>query len=191
MTASSLQAYQPLNQHDEENNKVSEKPRNNCFTHLYGTLQRERIRWASWTTRISWVLVICLIVSNWYTWVQLRTKLECHDRPTIVFCKYRTICHVLIFVNFPTAAPASSVIKYENVVFQAGIDSDTSPYQGPISEASDEMWEELHKRKIHPLSKYLVQRSRIQMESVRYPERMPLNLQTEHLQFREMRRTTL
>lgn len=59
--------------------------------------------------------------------------------------------HICSNSHAPLAAPATSVIKYKNVVFQAGIDSDTSPYQGPLGGESDVFWEELHKCELPPV----------------------------------------
>jgi hypothetical protein len=97
--------------------------------------------WTSWSRCIPWVIVAILTVTNWYTW---RTTYPT-GIPGAVFCKSSLTIYCLFLRSQSAIAPASSVIKYKNVVFQAGIDSDTSPYQGPLSKELDLEWEELHK----------------------------------------------
>jgi hypothetical protein len=97
--------------------------------------------WTVWSRWIPWVLVAVLTVTNWYAW---RTN-NPTDIPDEIFCKYSLTIYGVFWRLQIATAPASSVIKYKNVVFQAGIDSDTSPYQGPPSKELDLEWEELHK----------------------------------------------
>ncbi|KAF9740465.1 hypothetical protein PMIN06_012999 [Paraphaeosphaeria minitans] len=79
--------------------------------------------WAICYRWLPWVLVAVLTITNWYAWMATRST----PFPDSIF------------------SPAESAIQYKNVIFQAGIDSDTSPYQGKPSEELDHEWEELHK----------------------------------------------
>lgn len=49
-----------------------------------------------------------------------------------------------------TLAPATPAIKYKNLVGSAGLASlhDTTPYQGPPSEANNALWEDLYQCKL-------------------------------------------
>jgi L-lactate permease len=99
--------------------------------------------WATIFRWLPWMLVSILIITNWYAWVVTKSA----QFPGSAFCELpASICTPVPLLMFDEA-PASSAIKYKDIVFQAGIDSDTSLYQGQPSQELDLEWEELHKCK--------------------------------------------
>lgn len=94
--------------------------------------------WVNWGHWVLGILVLCLSISNLYTW----TKLKASTTNNTVFCKSKiTVSHCFTLIHF--IAPAQSAIRYKNIAFTAGIDGDFSPYQGWPSKENDQLWEEL------------------------------------------------
>ena len=91
---------------------------------------------------ISWSVILCLILSNLYTWKRLYYKTDIS-----VFCMrlFWTIMAISISsTNSSALAPASSVVQYKYIVPTSGIRDEISPYQGPPSETNNQLWEDLY-----------------------------------------------
>ncbi|CAI6336612.1 unnamed protein product [Periconia digitata] len=114
--------YRPLTQQDSIENLEDSEKLNDAYS-IQSTqnsaiklLSRAVTRWALW------MLVTSLVLTNWYTWVKLRS------------CSPPNAIYTL---------PAQSSIKYKNIVFNAGIDGDLSPYQGLPNAENNALWEGL------------------------------------------------
>ncbi|OAG13184.1 uncharacterized protein CC84DRAFT_1228221 [Paraphaeosphaeria sporulosa] len=112
------QGYQRVEQ--EQSSEKSSRTSLEGFDTSGSPIASRRMIWYRW---LPWVLVAILTITNCYAWMATRST------------------------HFPESifSPATSAIKYKTVIFQAGIDSDTSPYQGKPSQEIDHEWEELHK----------------------------------------------
>jgi hypothetical protein len=78
--------YQPVNQResDEDSEKLDETSSTESdsqkFSHSYLSNYSSWVGRARW---IPWVLILCLIISNWYALAKLKAK----EIPNAVFCK--------------------------------------------------------------------------------------------------------